>query len=212
MSAARREPDALELAFSAYDPDELWTLIFAAATSPGNRHLSVTLGSSFAAALRASAAPAPDEYQPLPSIQALSDLAATTYGIGPAREDFIPTDPTRTVFLAVGSEPLRAVPGLTERPVADLTRALRMAEAVDGRLHRRFQFGIANVVNVAMKYGDFCARHLADAWVPAPDLALNDEVSLPDAEYEATRALLNLNPLDHIEQLDRAGHEMKVIA
>lgn len=58
VSAARREPDALELALSAYDPDELWTLIFAAATSPGNRHRSVTLGSSFAAALRASAAPA----------------------------------------------------------------------------------------------------------------------------------------------------------
>lgn len=199
MSATQREPDALELAFSAYDPDELWTLIFAAATSPGNRHRSVTLGSSFAAAIRASAAPAPDEYQPLPSIQALSDLAATTYGIGPAREDFIATDPTRTAFLAVGSEPLRAVPGLTERPVADLTRALRMAEAVDGRLHRRFQFGIENVVNVAMKYGDFCARQLADAWVPAPDLELKDEVFLPDAEYEATRAFLNLNALDHIE-------------
>ncbi|MET2012997.1 hypothetical protein ABXJ56_15750 [Microbacterium chocolatum] len=163
----------------------------------------MTLGSSFAAALRASAAPVSNEYRPLPSIQALSDLAATTYGIGPAREDFIPTDPTRTAFLAVGSQPLRAVPGLTERPVADLTRALRMAEVVDGRLHRRLRFGIANVVNVAMRYGDLCVRQLADAWVPVPDLELSDEVSLPDAEYEATRAFLNLDPLDHIE-LDEA--------
>ncbi|WP_223587319.1 hypothetical protein [Microbacterium sp. OVT16B] len=203
MSATQLEPDALEQAFSAYDPDELWTLIFAAATSPGNRHRSVTLGSSFAAALRASAAPASDEYQSLPSIQALSDLVATTYGIGPAREDFIPTDPTRTAFLAVGSESLRAVPGLTERPVADLTRALRMAEAVDDRLRRRFRFGIANVVNLAMRYGDLCVRHLADAWVAVPDLELSDEVSLPGAEYEATRDFLNMDPVDHIE-LDEA--------
>ena len=214
MSAAQREPDALEQAFSAYDPDELWTLVFAAATSPGNRHRSVTLGSSFAAALRASAAPASDDYHPLPSIQALSDLAATTYGIGPAREDFIPTDPTRTALLTVGSESLRAVPGLTERPVADLTRSLRMAEAVDGRLRRRFRFGIANVVNVAMRYGDFCVRHLADAWVPAPDLELNDEVSLPDVEFEATRAFLNLGPLDHIElgEADKRALEWMTIS
>src|SRR5690606_40749950 len=87
LSATQREPGALERAFSAYAPDERWTLIFAAATSPGNRHRSVTLGSSFAAALRASAETASDEYQPLPSIQALSDLASTAYGIGPARDD-----------------------------------------------------------------------------------------------------------------------------
>lgn len=184
-------------------------MLFAAATSPGNRHRSVTLGSSFAAALRAYAARPADGYQPLPSVRTLSDLAAAAYGIGPAREDFIPTDPTRTASLAVGAEPLRAVPGLTERPVADLTRALRMAEAIDGRLYRRFQFGITNVVNVAMKYGDFCVRHLADAWVPAPDLELNDDVSLPDAEHEATRVFLNLDPLDHIElgEADRRALE-----
>lgn len=198
-SAVQREPDALERALSTYNPAELWPLIFAAASSPRNRHRSVTLGSSLAAALRASIAPASDDYQQLLSIQELADLANTTYGIGPAREDFIPTDPTRIALLAVGSQTLRALPGLTERPVADLTRALRMADAVDGRLYRRFRFGIANVVNVAMRYGDFCVRHLADAWMPAPNLELNDELSLPDQEFEATRAFLYMDPLDHIE-------------
>lgn len=200
MTATQREPDALDRALSAFDPNQLLPLVFAAASSPSNRHRSVTLGSAFAAAVRASVASASsDEYQPLPSIQELSDLATTTYGISPVREDFIPTDPTRVAVLTVGSESLRAVPGLTERPIADLTRALRIAEAIDDRLDKRFRFGIANVVNVAMRYGDFCVRQLADAWVPAPNVELDTEVSLPDDEYEATRAFLHLDPLDHIE-------------
>lgn len=50
-----------------------------------------------------------------------------------------------------------------------------------------------------MRYGDFCIRELADAWVPAPDLELDDEVSMPDSEYEATWAFLRLDPLEHID-------------
>ncbi len=173
--------------------------MYAAATSPRNRHRSVVMGVGVAAAIRASTASVPGGSAPLPRVGELAKRAATAYGISEAFEDFVPPDPTRVALLRVGSETLRAVPGLTERPVADLTRALRIADAVDSRLVRRFRFGIANVANVLMRYGDFCVRHLASSWVPAPDVDFDEDISVPEVEHEATRAFLRLDPLTHIE-------------
>ncbi|PRA02359.1 hypothetical protein CQ019_12885 [Arthrobacter sp. MYb229] len=140
-----------------------------------------------------------DQREPLPAVQELVDEAADSLGIGAMHEDYVPMDPTNVATVRVGDELLRYVPGLVERPIADLSRALRLAAAVDHRLMWRYKFGIANVVRVALKYVDFCLRSQLESWEPAPDIRLSDAISIPANELTASRKLLSQDPLDSLQ-------------
>ena len=195
--------DDLAQAYGKFDADILWSTLFAAASSPSARHRATSIGVSLAASLRAHSSADASQGDPLPDIQKLIDAAAESKGISVMHEDHISTDPTNVVTVRVGDELLRYVPGLVERPIADLSRALRLAEAVDDRLVRRHKFGIANVVRVALRYVDYCLNALLPEWQPAPDIELGDEVDLPVNELEATARLVSADPLESL-QLDQA--------
>lgn len=195
--------DAVAQAYGQFDPDLLWATLFAAASSPAARHRATSIGASLAASLRSSSISGVRQREPLTDTQALIDLAARSSGIGVAHEDYVPTDPTETATVRVGGDLLRYVPGMVERPIADLSRALRLAAAVDERLVRRHKFGIMNVVRVSLKYVDFCVDVLEGDLRPAPDVELGDAIDVPLVEFHAARKLVSLDPLETL-QFDQA--------
>lgn len=195
--------DELAQIYGRFNPDRLWATLFAAASSPAARHRATSVGVALAASLRASSITNGSSGEPLPDIQELVDAAAESKGIGVMHEDYISTDPTNVATVRVGDELLRYVPGLVERPIADLSRALRLADAVDDRLVRRHKFGIANVVRVALRYVDYCLNTLLPEWQPAPDIELGDEIDLPVNELDAAGRLVSTDPLELL-QLDQA--------
>jgi len=202
---ALQQLDALARTYSRFDPDSLWETLFAAASSPSARHRATSIGVALAASLRTSSISGVSQREPLLDIQELIDQAAESKGIGVMHEDYVPTDPTNIATVRVGDELLRFAPGLTERPIADLSRALRLAAAVDDRLVRRHKFGIANVVRVSLKYVDYCLSTLLPEWQPAPDIQLGDAIDLPLSEIHAARSLLSTDPLESLQlnQADR---------
>ena len=126
-------------------------------------------------------------------------MAAESKGIGVMYEDYIATDPTNVATVRVDDELLRYVPGLVERPIADLSRALRLSDAVDDRLVRRHKFGIANVVRVALRYVDYCLNTLLPEWRPAPNIELGEGIDLPADELDAASRLVSTDPLESLQ-------------
>lgn len=200
---AAHELDELTQIYLRFDPNQLWATLFAAASSPSARHRATSIGVALAASLRASSVSGERPREPLLGVQELVDTAAESKGIGVMHEDYISTDPTNVATVRVDDELLRYVPGLIERPIADLSRALRLADAVDDRLVRRHKFGIANVVRVALRYVDYCLNTLLPEWQSAPDIELGDEIELPVNELDAAGRLVAADPLESL-QLDQA--------
>lgn len=201
--SSRPRIDELAQSYSHFDPDALWATLFAAASSPSARHRATSIGVALAASLRSNSSSVEGQTETLPSLQELVDKAAESKNIGFMHEDFISTDPTKVAVVRVGDELLRYVPGLTERPIADLSRALRLAEAVDDRLMRQRKFGIANIVRVALKYVDYCINELLLGWQPAPDVKVGDKIGLPASELDTAVGFVSKDPLESL-QLDEA--------
>lgn len=195
--------DALVNTYRSFDSDLLWATLYAVASSPSARHRATSAGVALAASLRADHAPSTHQTNSIPDLQTLIDDAAESKGSGRMHEDYIPLDPTNVATVRVGDELLRYVPGLTERPIADLSRALRLASVLDERLVRRHKFGIANVVRVSLRYVDYCLDTLLAQWEAAPNLKLGDEIRLPENELAAAHRLTSSDPLEHLK-LDRA--------
>lgn len=195
--------DPLARSISSFNSDELWWLLFAAASSPSARHRSVSVGSALAAALRGCSFAHTTLPNPLPSVQEVIDESAEASGIDGAQEDFIPKDPSESLFVRVGDDLRHVVPGATERPIADLSRALRLADALDPFLIRKHGFGLENVIRVAYNWAHTATNGLSFSFKPAPNLELRDHVVLPVEEVEAVKALISQDPLTTFELKER---------
>lgn len=208
-SAGRTTEGSVDTLFSQYDADELWQNLYALGASPGARHRAVSIGAALAAALRASARKSGIEAKPLPEANELTNHAARAYGITGMHEDYVPLDPTEVATVRVGDELLALIPGLTERPLADLSRAVKMAKEVDHLLVERHGFGLFNIVRVAAKYVDLCVTHLSSSWIPAPTLDLEQKIELSRAELEAVQEFQKVDPLKELDltQTDSAALE-----
>lgn len=206
--------DPLARSMSSFNEDELWTVLFAAASSPSTRHRSVSIGSALAAALRARSIVSTSEPNPLPVIQELVDQAAKASGIDYMQEDFIPKDPSESLLVRVGEDLRYSLPGTTERPIADLSRALRLAEALDPFVMRKHGFGLSNVIRVAYKWADTATIGLSPSFIAAPNLQLGDRIALPVGEVEAAKALVSKEPLgtSDLETGDAAALEWMTIS
>lgn len=199
--------DLLTQYFSSLHTDALWTSLFAAGTSPAARHRSASVGSALAAALRAQSLSRPDKA--LPPVQELVDRAAKVAGISGMQEDFVPKDPTESVTVRVGDELRLFIPGSTERPIADLSRALRLSQALDPFLVRRHGFGLKNVIRVLYNWADAASRALLPSMTPAPGVALGDNFTIPSIEIAAAQRLASVDPLTmfHLSGPDAAALE-----
>lgn len=102
-------------------------------------------------------------------------------------EDFLPSNPRDRVVVPWGEHLVRLFPGSVERPVADVDRALLVAKATDDLLVPQLGFGVRDLVDVALGYGDFAIRALATTWGAE---ASDHGVTITDDEVTAAAALI----------------------
>lgn len=169
-----------------YDGDALWTLITAAGAAPGVRHRWATLGHLLAGALRAEQR----GRRPVRSgdLQRLLDACVADEPRLIHLEDFLPKDPREEVLIRVDDVVLRLFPGSVERPVADVRRALLVAEAIDGALTARLGFGVRDLLTATLAFIDRAIAVMASAW-PTGELAGDGPVVLSAGELEAAAVL-----------------------
>jgi hypothetical protein len=169
------------------DFEQLWTLVVAAGAAPGVRHRWATVGHLIHAVLE-------HERRGTRPVHAhhLERLLAACTADEPrlaAQEDFLPQDPRDRVFARFDSEVLRLFPGSVERPLADVDRALLVADATDDQLIDQMGFGVAHVLEVGLRYADHAIGLMHPAW-PAGDLPGEGPAVLTDGELDVANALI----------------------
>lgn len=199
---ASRRFSELVKAFGEYAPEDLWALVYATASSPEARHCAMGVEIATIATIRAMSQSRSVKNTPPPSPNEIIQTVRRTMRECATPDDYLMENPTSIAKVRIGNDVFKYVPGTTERPIADISRALRLADAVDCRIMRKFKFGIINVVRVLVKYADFCVEHLEDVWLAAPDVELGDSASVPEAEILAGKALATMDPCDHISFTD----------
>ncbi len=183
--APRKSPLLRQLA--RRNPDQLWALLVAAGSAPGARHRWATVGHLTYAVLSAG-----DRGTRPSTVAQLEGLLAACTADDPrlyTLEDFVPSDPRDEVLTRLGDEIVRLFPGSVERPVADVDRALLVADAVDDVLVSLVGFGVRHLLEVALGYADLAIGVLAPHW-PTLELPVRGPVMVTDAEYSAAAALV----------------------
>ncbi|WP_131770121.1 hypothetical protein [Candidatus Protofrankia californiensis] len=110
-------------------------------------------------------------------------------------EDFLPSDPRDRVVVRWGEHLVRLFPGSVERPVADVDRALLVSKATDEVLVARMGFGVRDLVDVALGYGDFAIRALAATWGAERS---DNGVAITDDEVTAASTLIGAGTPDSL--------------
>jgi hypothetical protein len=169
-----------------YDSDALWTLVIAAGAAPGVRHRWPTLGHLLAGVLRANQ----HGRRPVRSsdLQRLLDSCVADDPRLTNLEDFLPRDPREVVLTRIDDRVLRLFPGSVERPVADVRRALLIAEVTDSVLTERLGFGLRDLVTATLIFIDRATAVMASAW-PGDELASDGPVVLTADELAAAAVL-----------------------
>lgn len=103
-------------------------------------------------------------------------------------EDFLPKDPRDVVLTRVDDVVLRLFPGCVERPIADVERALLVADATDNVLIARLGFGVRDLLMATLTFIDCATNAMASAW-PADTLPGDGPVELSAAELDAAAGL-----------------------
>jgi hypothetical protein len=147
---------------SGVDRTNLWSLIYAAAASPELRDRWITLSYVAHVVLKDLGSAVGDG--PVPELSEILNAALIAYPEIEMMEDFLPSDPRDEVVVRVGTRLVRLFPGGVERPIADVDRALRVAETVDPALQKRLGFGIRDLLNVVLTHVDDDLLHMAPAW------------------------------------------------
>lgn len=176
---------ALRRQIAMYDPHRLWALINAAASSPTTRERWQTFGYLANAALKSerSGHKAP-RHSHLPSLAEMVTIESPQIRF---TEDFTPNDPRQRVLVRLGDDVLRLFPGQVERPVADVDRALLVADATDDVLIERKGFGIRHILDVGLRYVDQAIRVLEPSWT---DGAKRDDTYVSAAEFTTATLLV----------------------
>lgn len=197
---------ALRREIAMYDPHQLWALITAAASSPTTRERWQTFGYLANAALRSErSGHKAGRHSLLPR---LAEMVTTESPQIRSSEDFTPNDPRQRVLVRLGDEVVRLFPGQVERPVADVDRALLVAEATDDVLIARKGFGIRHILDVCLRYVDHAIRVLEPSWSDGPH---RDDTCVSAAEFTAALLLVEsgtpefiLNSEEHRRALEWA--------
>jgi hypothetical protein len=173
-----------------FEATSVLALLFAACSSPTARHRYATLSTLLVARLLRSptgtrVATASD----LPFlVGALRDYDSVLAG----QEDFVPLDPSLLVTDVMDREgamfPVH--PGTLEQPQSVAREVLDRAFAVDRITVKVTGYGCADLLEVAGSMLRAQHEALSPYWVPAPDLQIDDPISVSDAEVDAAAAFL----------------------
>ncbi|WP_160479578.1 hypothetical protein [Clavibacter michiganensis] len=184
----------LAAAMRAFDNTALWTLVIAGGASPLLRERWPTMGQL---AYLASTATSTGSKPTSPSLlSSLMDSVTIEYPSVVRSEDFTPKDPRDEVRARVGDLTYRLFSGLIERPVADIDRALLVADSVDSEVIKHHGFGIRTIVEICLSYTDWAVSRLAPTW---PSRETDEEpFELTIEELDAARALVDFGTPPHL--------------
>lgn len=176
---------ALARVLAGLSPLALWHLTVAGGASPAVRHRWETIGHLANACLRMASGSRPVRAESLAGLleACLRDLPELE-----SIEDYVPNDPRDVVLGRLGDDLVRLFPGAVERPVADLERALLVANAVDEVLNERRGFGVRDVLDVGLRYADLAIEALSQAW----DLDRDDDSGALRISHEELTAAVRL--------------------
>ena len=205
MGKARegRRRDALRRHVGQFDSESLWLLLVAAGASPAVRHKWVRVGHLIELASKTtglSGKPADPQV-----LHELLERAAVSIGTIDAYEDYLPEDPRDEVRVRVSTQTLRIGPGEVERPVADIDRALMVAEAIDPFLIDRNGFGVRDLLEVVLGYQDFAIAVLTESWTVG-DIDFDGDTVVTSGEVAAAERLVGLGTPAHL--LPTEGHRL----
>lgn len=191
---------SLDRVLAGTSPVSLWHLIVAGGASPVVRHRWVTIGHLANFCLRMASGSRPVRAESLAGLleACLRDLPKLE-----SIEDYVPNDPRDVVLARLGDDLVRLFPGAVERPVADLERALLVANAVDEILNERRGFGVRDVLDVGLRYADLAIEAISQAW----DSDRDDDSGAPRISHEELTAAVRLVELGTPEHLtDTPSH------
>ncbi|WP_182907554.1 hypothetical protein [Microbispora sp. H13382] len=123
-------------------------------------------------------------------------------------EDFVASDPRDIVLVRLGDNVVRLFPGNVERPVADVDRALLVADAIDDVLVARLGFGVRDLVEAALGYVDAAIRAMAPSW-PEGDFIDEASVTLTAAEVNAAAELVTLGTPSELSKSPRLARALE---
>lgn len=169
------------------EPGQLWSLVVAAGASPGVRHRWASVGHLVYAVASIDA----NGTRPVTAGHLARLLRACMNDNSnlSTLEDFLPADPRERVVVRLGEDVVRLFPGSVERPVADVDRALLVADAVDQSLVSRLGFGVRHLLEVALRYSDQAIQVMAPSW-PEGDLPGSGTVVFTAREVAAAGDLV----------------------
>lgn len=200
-SRGARRRSSLRRHIGQFDSESLWLLLVAAGASPAVRHKWVRVGHLIEIASKTSGLSGrPAD----PSIlHDLLERAATSIGNINMYEDYLPEDPRDEVRVRLSNKTLRIGPGEVERPVADIDRALMVAEAIDRFLIDLNGFGVRDLLDVVLGYQDSAIETLSGSW-PTGDINFDAETVVTSEEVAAAGRLVALGTPAHLAPTD--GH------
>ena len=186
--AARHEP------FTRLELDSAISLVCAASLSPTASHRLPTLTSAFLELLHR------DRHGEVTATQDHLDELLTggvegAYSRGlplAASEDFVPLDIRDEVFAPFRGKHHRLIPGGWEAPVSVVEDAALASRAFDRFLVPELGFGVGDLVELALRYGDHLIAGLRGSWprdVDEPRMT----ATISQSEVEARRACLALD-------------------
>lgn len=182
------------------DRDALWALLVAAGAAPGARHRWASVGHLVQAVLATTGrgtrnVRAPDLERLLEACVAEEPRLTTL-------EDFVPNDPRDIVLTRLGDRVVRLLPGNVERPLADVDRALLVAEALDPSIRSKLGFGVQELVEVALDYGSDAISALAPTW-PSSAFAGAGPAVISEGEIKTAAALVTAGTPQSVVRTDR---------
>ncbi|MBB5844894.1 hypothetical protein HD599_003217 [Conyzicola lurida] len=204
LKKPKKQPKAGAVDLSAivgeYDREGLWTLLLAAGASPTVRRRWSSIGflvHAFARAHLSGSKPTAPETT-FGKLLAAVDAANPGYS---AYEDYLAPDPRLAVRVRIGDSTIRLFPGSSERPVADVDRALLLSSALDAKLVGIHGFGIADLLDVVLGYVDLVTERFAVVW-PGGELP-DGSTSLTAAELDVARKIFELGTPKQLVSNDR---------
>lgn len=175
-------PDPLDDALGRFTQESLLQLFGAAACSPGCAARWPSVLICFERALRRprgagrKATPA--------DLRLLLTAARKSRAEVHRFEDYLPHDPRWQVRVRLLGGLYAIHPGGSEMPVGEIRNHLHLAEVLDPLLGASHGFGIADLVELVLRYMDSCVSQLTNVWSDLPQ-KITTRVKLTDAEVRA---------------------------
>lgn len=180
--------DMAAAALEGFEPMSVYAVLHAAGSSPTAMHRVPSL----AAMLVGTIARPPRGVRPAGPADLSGWLAALSI-VEPAyveAEDWLPVDPRELIRVQFGSGLWPVHPGLMARPQEVVTRALRYADSADSILRPHLGFGIADLVELALRIMAADRAALSPHWTDPPATDPAAPATVNPAEVTAATGLL----------------------